>query len=302
VTVFLDTVGLLAVWDESDQWHRPAQVCFSELLGYPADLVTSSFVLLECGNAAARRPYRSAVARLRREMEMAHRLIVPTIEDFEAAWLAYERGEADSAGIVDHVSFTIMRRLGLSKAFTNDGTFAPLDLRSCFEELEANSKWREAIGSMMTIPTADEGRFLSLCATKGQESPDPRTKIGCLIVAPDGTIRCAACNDYPQGIPHGSGERAEAPLKYVWIEHAERNAIYLAARQGLCTQGCTMFIELTPCVECARAIIQGGIVHVVINQDRCAEYRGAKYSVEHPTALGMLAEAGVSVRFTNGAP
>jgi hypothetical protein len=123
VTVFLDTVGLLAVWDESDQWHPAAQACFSELLAGRANLVTSSFILLECGNAAARRPYRSAVTRLRREMEMAHRLIVPTIEDCETAWLAYERGEADSAGIVDHVSFAIMRRLGLSKAFTNDGHF-----------------------------------------------------------------------------------------------------------------------------------------------------------------------------------
>jgi predicted nucleic acid-binding protein len=44
MTVFLDTVGLLAVWDESDQWHRAAQTCFSELLRCRADLVTSSFV------------------------------------------------------------------------------------------------------------------------------------------------------------------------------------------------------------------------------------------------------------------
>ena len=69
MTVFLDTVGLLAVWDKSDQWHLAAQNCFSELLVARADLVTSSFILLECGNAAARRPYRSAVSRLRKQME-----------------------------------------------------------------------------------------------------------------------------------------------------------------------------------------------------------------------------------------
>jgi predicted nucleic acid-binding protein len=65
MTVFLDTVGLLAVWDESDQWHHAAQACLSKLLASRADLVTSSFVLLEGGNAVARRPYRSAVCRLR---------------------------------------------------------------------------------------------------------------------------------------------------------------------------------------------------------------------------------------------
>jgi uncharacterized protein len=132
MTVFLDTVGLLAVWDESDQWHRAAQASFSELLGARADLVTSSFVLLECGNAAARRPYRSAVSRLRKYMEPGHHLVVPTAEDWQAAWLAYERREADSAGIVDQVSFTILRRLGISKAFTNDGHFRAAGFETLF--------------------------------------------------------------------------------------------------------------------------------------------------------------------------
>ena len=130
--VFLDTVGLLALWDESDQWHRAAQTCFSELPTCRADLVTSSFVLLECGNAAARRPYRSAVSRLRKQMEPGHHLIVPTSEDWQAAWVAYEHGEADSAGIVDHVSFTIMRRLGIFRAFTNDGHFRAAGFETLF--------------------------------------------------------------------------------------------------------------------------------------------------------------------------
>ena len=132
MTVFLDTVGLPAVWDESDQWHRAAQACFSNLLSHRADLVASSFVLLECGNAAARRPYRSAVNRLRKQMDLANRLVVPTAEDWQAAWLAYERGEADGAGIVDHVSFSIMRRLGISRAFTNDGHFRAAGFETLF--------------------------------------------------------------------------------------------------------------------------------------------------------------------------
>jgi uncharacterized protein len=132
VTVFLDTVGLLAVWDESDQWHRASQSSFSDLLTSRADLVTSSFVLLECGNAAARRPYRSAVSRLRNQMEAAHCLIIPTTEDWQGAWLAYERGEADNAGIVDHISFAIMRRLGIAKAFTNDRHFRAAGFETLF--------------------------------------------------------------------------------------------------------------------------------------------------------------------------
>jgi deoxycytidylate deaminase len=60
-----------------------------------------------------------------------------------------------------------------------------------------------------------------------------------------------------------------------------------------------MFVELTPCIECARAIIQAGIVQVVLNQDRCAEYKGAKYSAEHPAALSMLSDTGIALRFAS---
>ena len=132
MTVFLDTVGLLALWDQSDQWHDAAQGCFGRLVESRTDLITSTSVLLECGNAAARRPYRSAVSRLRKQMEEADRLVAPTTADWHGAWVAYENGEADSAGIVDHLSFAIMRRLGLSKAFTNDGHFRAAGLEILF--------------------------------------------------------------------------------------------------------------------------------------------------------------------------
>src|SRR5437016_725024 len=67
------TVGLLAGWDKSDQWHQAAHVCFAELQTARAELLSTTFVLLECGNAAARRPYRDAVFRLRENMESSKR-------------------------------------------------------------------------------------------------------------------------------------------------------------------------------------------------------------------------------------
>lgn len=60
--VFLDTVGLLARWDRRDQGHGDEKAAFAGLLKRRDFLATTSFVLLECGNAAARRPYRMAVA------------------------------------------------------------------------------------------------------------------------------------------------------------------------------------------------------------------------------------------------
>jgi predicted nucleic acid-binding protein len=121
--VFLDTVGLIAVWDATDQWHPAAEAAYQKLLSQGRPLVTTEMVLLECGNAAARRPYRPRVNALRRVLIEGRLLVVPKPEEVEAAWVAYDTSAAGGAGIVDHLSFQVMRRLGLNEAFTNDQHF-----------------------------------------------------------------------------------------------------------------------------------------------------------------------------------
>jgi len=88
-------------------------------------------VLLECGNAATRRPYRQRVRALRQSLIQEGLLVVPKPEEIEEAWVCYDRGGAEGAGIVDHISFQIMRRFGVTEALTNDkhfraAGFAPL--------------------------------------------------------------------------------------------------------------------------------------------------------------------------------
>jgi uncharacterized protein len=129
---FLDTVGLLALWDRSDQWHSDAAQAFQELSKARANLYTSTFVLLECANAAARRPYRTAVAALWREMEVAERAIQPTAQEWQAAWSEYEHGPIGGPGVVDLTSFRIMHRLGITRAFTNDRHFRDVGLEVLF--------------------------------------------------------------------------------------------------------------------------------------------------------------------------
>jgi predicted nucleic acid-binding protein len=121
--IFLDTVGLLALWDSADQWHIVAESAYSEIVSQRFPFITTTLILVECGNAGARRPYRSQVADLRRTLELRHELVVPTEQDWDEAWGAYEKGEAGNAGIVDLISFSVMRRLGITQAFTNDRHF-----------------------------------------------------------------------------------------------------------------------------------------------------------------------------------
>jgi len=130
--VFLDTVGLVALWDVADQWHPAAEQAFAQLVSERKSLVSTSFILLECGNTAARRPYRDQVNLLRQNLELREELIVPTEADWKNAWDAYARGAAGQAGIVDHVSFIVMRRLGITEAFTNDRHFQAAGFRILF--------------------------------------------------------------------------------------------------------------------------------------------------------------------------
>ncbi len=131
-TVFLDTVGLLALWEKRDQWHDDARRAMDNLNLELAKLVTTALILHECGNAAARKPYRADVEQLRRDLLAAGRLIVPLAQDEEEAWREYRQGTVGEAGIVDHVSFVVMRRLGITDAFTNDRHFKTAGFNTLF--------------------------------------------------------------------------------------------------------------------------------------------------------------------------
>jgi hypothetical protein len=130
--VFVDSVGLLALWNSSDQWHDPAKNAFAQINDGRIRLVTTTFMMLECGNAVARRGFRQDANDLRERLEKSGTLVWPTETDWKLAWQNYQRGEADAAGIVDHVSFVVMRRLGIAKAFTNDRHFRAAGFENLF--------------------------------------------------------------------------------------------------------------------------------------------------------------------------
>ena len=98
------------------------------------------------------------------------------------------------------------------------------------------------------------------------KSKDPSSKIGAVIVGPEKQIVSTGFNGFPRNIDETDLLRWERDIKYKFIEHAERNAVYNAARHGISLRGCTMYVygAVAPCTECAKAIIQSGITRVVI--------------------------------------
>jgi predicted nucleic acid-binding protein len=115
---------LIALWNKNDQWHNVASAAFQLLKPTPTRFVTTSLVLIECANAAARRSCRAEVVRLREDLQIAGDLIDPMPAEIEAAWAEYAHGTIGSASVVDLVSMAVMQRLGIREVLTNDRHFA----------------------------------------------------------------------------------------------------------------------------------------------------------------------------------
>lgn len=116
--------------------------------------------------------------------------------------------------------------------------------------------------------------FLGLAAIASFRSKDPSTQNGACIVDPVSRSPLAmGYNGFPRGceddeFPWGRDAEDKADTKYPYVEHAERNAIYNAARKGISLDGSILYLYSEkgyyPCDECARAIIQSGIKRVVM--------------------------------------
>ena len=96
-------------------------------------------------------------------------------------------------------------------------------------------------------------------------SKDQSSKVGSILIGPDGEGGPFGYNGAPRGCSADEDARfQQRPEKYFWAEHSERNVIYTAARRGFSTLGCTIVVTHFPCMDCARAIVQAGIVKVIV--------------------------------------
>lgn len=95
-------------------------------------------------------------------------------------------------------------------------------------------------------------------------SKDPRTQVGAIVLnGNDFSPHSYGYNGMPRGCDDSDKKRQEAPEKYYWFSHAERNAIDNAAKIGIPLKDCWIVVTMIPCMECARSIVQTGIKGVV---------------------------------------
>lgn len=115
--------------------------------------------------------------------------------------------------------------------------------------------------------------FMSMTFLAAMRSKDPSTQVGACIVSPDKRIVGIGYNGFPRGcsddvLPWARQADSELDTKYPYVCHAEMNAIL--NKNSADVKGCTIYVGLFPCNECAKMIIQSGISEVVFLSDKYA--------------------------------
>ena len=103
-------------------------------------------------------------------------------------------------------------------------------------------------------------RFLALAEHVAEWSQDPSTKVGAVIVDNKKRVVSMGYNGFPRGVKDCPERYNNSEMKHLFVSHAERNAIDNAPNS---VEGCTMYVQLLPCNECAKSIIQSGIKKVI---------------------------------------
>jgi dCMP deaminase len=127
-------------------------------------------------------------------------------------------------------------------------------------------------------------QYLRMAQIWANNSYCKRRKVGALIVK-DKMIISDGYNGTPAGFENVC-EEDEMTKPYVL--HAEANAITKIARSNNSSQGATLYVTASPCIECSKLIIQAGIIRVVYSE---------KYRLND--GIKLLERAGIEIEYIN---
>ena len=140
--------------------------------------------------------------------------------------------------------------------------------------------------------------FMGLAHLSAMRSKDPSTQVGAVIVDQEHKVVGIGYNGLPIGCSDDEfpwdREGGMLETKYAFVVHAELNAILNSTRN---LHGCTLYVSLFPCNECAKAIIQSGIRKIVYEDDKYATEDNVIASKKMLNAAGVeLVRLGKLVR------
>lgn len=142
--------------------------------------------------------------------------------------------------------------------------------------------------------------FIQKALTCSDMSKDPNTRVGAVIIGPDRETRSDGFNGLPRGLKDTPERLADRDVKNELTVHAEVNAVTNAARIGVSTRGCTLYLAATdhtgevwggpPCVNCSLVLMQAGIARIVAPPFKPGP---SKWRDSIERARGLLLEASI---------
>ena len=129
--------------------------------------------------------------------------------------------------------------------------------------------------------------FMGVAILAAKRSKDPNTQVGACIVNKSKRILSTGYNGFPYGCSDDtfSWDREGEDTKYRYVVHAELNAILNAHGKSL--EGARLYVDLFPCNECAKAIIQSGISEIVYLYNKYADTPATIASRRMLTSAGV---------------
>lgn len=135
-----------------------------------------------------------------------------------------------------------------------------------------------------------DNAMMVLAKSYADLSPNRGRKTSCMFVR-DSEVLIAGWNTFPDKVQQLS-ERFDRPTCYLYIEHAERNAIYAACCARIDLKDSTAYLPWFPCVDCARALAAVRIARMV-----CIEPNWQEEQYHFVEARTILLESGVKIDF-----
>ena len=133
--------------------------------------------------------------------------------------------------------------------------------------------------------------YMKMALAMSELSYAKRKKVGCVIVSSEDQVISQGFNGTPSGMANCCEEvLPDGTLKTLpEVLHAEANSITKCAKYGSSTKGATVYVTLSPCIECSKLIIQAEVERVVYLED----YRDC-------SGLNLLRKCGINVEKLSG--
>lgn len=135
--------------------------------------------------------------------------------------------------------------------------------------------------------------FLNLANHISSWSKDKSVGVAAIITSKDNRILSVGYNGFPTGCNDNKKNRHIKPQKYLWTEHAERNAIFSAAKNGININNSIIYLNWYPCADCARAIIQSGIKKIICPPP---DYKNLNWGNQFKVSTKMFKECKIKIK------